>query len=81
MTSSLRGLIAGSLTVELLTEGCHSGYSGLVADTFRILRHVLDRLEDSKTGRIVAAGFDNGVPPGRDAEARATALALGVDQN
>lgn len=62
MTSSLRGLIAGTLRVDLLYEGAHSGYSGKVADTFRILRRLLDRLEDPDTGRIIAPGFDDGTP-------------------
>ena len=45
MTTSLRGLAAGKLTVEVLTEGVHSGdASGVVPSSFRIARKLLDRL-------------------------------------
>ena len=55
LTTSLRGMVSGVLKVEILTEGIHSGdASGLVPSSFRILRQVLDRLEDSKTGRLLA---------------------------
>ena len=49
LTSSLRGMASGVLKVEILTEGVHSGDSqaGLVPSSFRIMRQVLDRLEDS----------------------------------
>src|SRR5207253_2234248 len=54
MTTSLRGSLVGNLTVEVLTEGVHSGDgSGIVPSSFRILRVLLDRLEDPKTGNIV----------------------------
>ena len=49
LTTSLRGMASGTLKVEILTEGVHSGdASGVVPSSFRILRQVLDRLEDSK---------------------------------
>jgi uncharacterized protein (TIGR01244 family) len=62
MTSSLRGLVAGTLRVDILREGIHSGNTGVAASSFRILRRLLDRLENPDTGEIVAAGFSNGVP-------------------
>ena len=50
-TTSLRGNLVGSLTVEVLTEGVHSGAaSGIVPSSFRVLRTLLDRVEDSATG-------------------------------
>ncbi|MCX8517146.1 MAG: M20/M25/M40 family metallo-hydrolase, partial [Rhodoferax sp.] len=53
LTNSLRGMASGVLKVQILTEGVHSGdASGLVPSSFRILRQVLDRLEDSATGRL-----------------------------
>ena len=52
MTQS--GMIAGTLKVELIREGIHSGDgSGIVASSFRVLRHLLDRLEDPETGEQV----------------------------
>ncbi|RNE99381.1 succinyl-diaminopimelate desuccinylase-like protein [Trypanosoma conorhini] len=53
LTTALRGVIDGNLTVETLSEGMHSGVSGgVVPDTFRIARHLLDRIEDPTTGEI-----------------------------
>ena len=78
LTTSLRGNAAGVLKVEILTEGVHSGdASGLVPSSFRILRQVLDRLEDSTTGRLLPASFHCEVPADRLAQARATAAILG----
>ena len=58
LTTSLRGNITGVLKVEILSEGVHSGdASGLVPSSFRIMRQVLDRLEDSKTGRLLPESF------------------------
>jgi acetylornithine deacetylase/succinyl-diaminopimelate desuccinylase-like protein len=54
LTTSLRGNVTGTLKVEILTEGVHSGdSSGLVPSSFRILRQVLDRLEDARTGNLL----------------------------
>jgi acetylornithine deacetylase/succinyl-diaminopimelate desuccinylase-like protein len=78
LTTSLRGLAGGTLKVQVLTEGVHSGdASGLVPSSFRILRQVLDRLEDSKTGRLLPASFHCEVPAERLAQAQATAAILG----
>jgi acetylornithine deacetylase/succinyl-diaminopimelate desuccinylase-like protein len=78
LTTSLRGLASGVLKVEVLTEGVHSGdASGLVPSSFRIMRQVLDRLEDSATGRLLPASFHCEVPAERLAQAHATAAILG----
>ncbi len=78
LTTSLRGMASGTLKVEVLTEGVHSGdASGLVPSSFRIMRQVLDRLEDSATGRMLPASFHCEVPPERLAQAQATAAILG----
>ena len=80
LTTSLRGMASGVLKVEVLTEGVHSGdASGLVPSSFRIMRQVLDRLEDSATGRLLPARFHVEVPPERLAQARATAAILGEE--
>jgi acetylornithine deacetylase/succinyl-diaminopimelate desuccinylase-like protein len=66
MTTSLRGLAAGTLTVEVLTEGVHSGdASGVVPSSFRIARQLLDRLEDVRDGRIVQNAFYVTIPEER----------------
>ena len=78
LTTSLRGMAAGVLKVEILTEGIHSGdASGLVPSSFRIMRHVLDRLEDSETGRLLPKSFHCEIPAERLAQAQATAGILG----
>ncbi|MFM1908521.1 MAG: hypothetical protein RLZZ591_2198 [Pseudomonadota bacterium] len=78
LTTSLRGMASGTLKVEVLTEGVHSGdASGLVPSSFRIMRQVLDRLEDSATGRLLPEGFHCEVPADRLAQAQATAKILG----
>ena len=78
LTTSLRGNAGGVLKVEVLTEGVHSGdASGLVPSSFRIMRDVLDRLEDSKTGRLLPQSFHCEVPADRLAQAHATAAILG----
>jgi acetylornithine deacetylase/succinyl-diaminopimelate desuccinylase-like protein len=80
LTTSLRGMASGVLKVEVLSEGVHSGdASGVVPSSFRIMRQVLDRLEDSATGRLLPASFHVEVPPERLAQARATAALLGEE--
>lgn len=80
LTTSLRGMASGVLKVEILTEGIHSGdASGLVPSSFRIMRQVLDRLEDSETGRLLPASFHCEVPAERLAQAKATAGILGEE--
>lgn len=80
LTTSLRGLAGGTLKVQILTEGVHSGdASGLVPSSFRIMRQVLDRLEDSKSGRLLPQSFHCEVPPDRLEQARATAAILGEE--
>ena len=78
-TTSLRGLAAGTLTVEVLTQGLHSGYaSGVVPSSFRIARALLDRLDDSATGRVRPAEFHAPVPDERVRQAHAAAAILGA---
>jgi len=77
LTTSLRGMVSGVLKVEILTEGIHSGdASGLVPSSFRILRHVLDRLEDSATGTLLPGFFHCEIPASRLQQAQATAALL-----
>ncbi len=80
LTTSLRGSAAGVLKVEVLTEGVHSGdASGLVPSSFRIMRQVLDRLEDSRTGRLLPQNFHCEIPADRLLQAQATAQILGEE--
>jgi len=77
MTTSLRGSIIGNLTAHVLTEGVHSGdASGIVPSSFRILRILLDRLEESSTGKLIPKWLHAKIPAHRKAEARETARIL-----
>lgn len=78
LTTSLRGLVVGDLSVETLTEGVHSGdASGIVPDTFRIARRLLERLEDSASGRILPPQLHVQVSPSRLQEITTTVGFLG----
>ncbi|HJU22186.1 MAG TPA: M20 family metallopeptidase [Casimicrobiaceae bacterium] len=78
MTTSLRGLAAGTLRVDVLTEGVHSGdASGVVPSSFRIARKLLDRLEDSATGWILPSAFHAQIPQERIEQAATAAAILG----
>ena len=80
LTTSLRGMTGGNLTVQVLTEGVHSGdASGVVPDSFRILREVLSRLEDPTTGEIKPKEFYVQIPAQRLEQAKLSAEVLGAD--
>lgn len=77
LTTSLRGSIVGNLTVEVLKEGVHSGdASGIVPSSFRILRSLIERLEDEDSGRIKPEWLWVDIPPHRIREAAETAHIL-----
>jgi acetylornithine deacetylase/succinyl-diaminopimelate desuccinylase-like protein len=83
-TTSLRGVMNAKLTIEILTEGVHSGAaSGVVPSSFRILRMLLDRIEDSQTGRMLLKELQVDIPAGRILEAKNTAETIsdGVWEN
>jgi acetylornithine deacetylase/succinyl-diaminopimelate desuccinylase-like protein len=78
LTTSLRGMVIGSLTVRVLNEGVHSGAaSGVVPSSFRILRSLLSRIEDETTGRITLPELFVQIPPDRQKQAKDTAAILG----
>jgi acetylornithine deacetylase/succinyl-diaminopimelate desuccinylase-like protein len=78
LTTSLRGLTGGLLTVEVLANGVHSGLaSGIVPDSFRIARDLVSRLEDQETGLVADPAFNIAIPEARVAQARQTAGILG----
>ena len=78
-TTSLRGLVGGDLSVEVLTEGVHSGdASGVVASSFRILRQLLARVDDPQTG-VCVKEFHVEVPKDRLAQAKKVAEVLGSE--
>ena len=78
LTTSLRGMTAGTLEVRVLDEGVHSGdASGVVPSSFRIMRQLLSRLEDEATGAVQPSEFYAQIPPERVMQARTAAASLG----
>ncbi len=78
VTTSLRGLVGGTLTVEVLSEGVHSGNaSGLVPSSFRIARQLLNRVDDPATGRLIDDVFHAAIPAERMEQARLVGTILG----
>ncbi|HEU5083340.1 MAG TPA: M20/M25/M40 family metallo-hydrolase [Acidimicrobiales bacterium] len=74
VTTSLRGVLLASVRVDVLTEGVHSGSAGgVVPSSFRILRRLLDRIEDPDTGRVLIDAFHGEIPAEREAQLAATA--------
>ena len=74
LTTSLRGLVGANLSVDIVTEGLHSGSAGgVVPSTFRILRHLLDRIENSETGEVLLESTKVDIPEYRVVEAKAVA--------
>lgn len=78
VTTSLRGLLAAEIRVDVLSEGVHSGSAGgVVPSSFRLLRQLLSRIEDEDTGAILVAECHAEAPAGRRREAEELVAALG----
>jgi acetylornithine deacetylase/succinyl-diaminopimelate desuccinylase-like protein len=76
-TTSLRGNLVGTLRVDVLTEGVHSGMaSGIVPSSFRIARRLIERVENAETGKLIDALWTR-IPEDRLQQARAAAQTLG----
>jgi len=78
LTTSLRGMVGGTLRVDVLEEGVHSGdASGVVPSSFRVMRQLLARVEDIETGAIKGDAFNAKIPEERQRQAKVAAQALG----
>ena len=76
LTTSLRGIVQATVTVRVLDAPQHSGLaSGIVPSSFRILRQLLDRLEDSATGQVRLGAMSVVIPAEREAAAQSAAAA------
>lgn len=63
ITTSLRGLVNVEITVQVLEQGQHSGSaSGVVPSSFRILRQLIDRVEDPVSGEILLSALHAIIP-------------------
>jgi acetylornithine deacetylase/succinyl-diaminopimelate desuccinylase-like protein len=80
VTTSLRGTIAGTLRVDVLKNGVHSGQAGgIVPSSFRITRRLLSRIEDDATGDLLLEELKAEIPPHRRAEIAQVAENFGMD--
>ncbi len=78
LTATLRGMLYGILTVSVSSEGVHSGSgSGIIPSSFRIMRQLLDRIEDSATGKILLKSLWADIPDEHVQYAKDTAAVLG----
>ena len=76
-TTSLRGNLTGTLSVNVLTEGVHSGGAGgIVPSSFRVLRQLISRLEDQTTGKILLEDLHVDIPEQRMQQAKLAADTL-----
>jgi acetylornithine deacetylase/succinyl-diaminopimelate desuccinylase-like protein len=63
VTTSLRGVLNLEVTIRVLDIGQHSGsVSGVVPSSFRVLRQLLDRLEDPRTGEVLVPEMQPDIP-------------------
>jgi acetylornithine deacetylase/succinyl-diaminopimelate desuccinylase-like protein len=63
VTSSLRGNVNVRVTVAVVPLALHSGLaSGVVPSSFRVLRQLLDRVEDSRTGEVLLPELHAEIP-------------------
>jgi hypothetical protein len=73
----LRGYVVGKIRVDVLSEGVHSGSSsGIVPNAFRILRSLIERLENHETG-YMPKELEVDIPPNRYKELYDCAKELG----
>ncbi|MFN0027896.1 MAG: M20/M25/M40 family metallo-hydrolase [Acidimicrobiales bacterium] len=78
VTTSLRGMAAGVLSVEVTDEGRHSGaVGGVIPSTFRIIRQLLGRIEDADTGAVLIPEANVAIPPERVTQAAELVAAVG----
>jgi acetylornithine deacetylase/succinyl-diaminopimelate desuccinylase-like protein len=78
VTNSLRGNIVLTITAHVLERGQHSGAaSGVVPSSFRVLRQLLDRIEDSSSGAILVPELLAVIPDHHRVAAEAVAAEFG----
>ncbi|MCB9394179.1 MAG: peptidase dimerization domain-containing protein [Acidimicrobiaceae bacterium] len=76
-TTSTRGVVGGVLDVEVCLDDPHSGRaSGVLPSSFRILRQLLDRLEDAATGALLVRSAAVDIPAYRLDEAAIAAASF-----
>lgn len=77
-TSSLRGVVIVDVTVSGCKTGYHSGeVGGILPETFRVLRKLLDRVDDSETGKVLIPELEVEIPEWAQKEAEFMAALSG----
>ncbi len=78
VTTSLRGMVTGTLSIEILKQGIHSGTgSGIVPSCFLVLRQLLSRVENEASGEIILPDLFVDIPTERTQQAKLCAQVLG----
>ena len=76
LTTGLRGVAGGVLEIVVAEDSPHSGRaSGVLPSAVRILRQLLDRIEDSASGEILIESANVQIP---DERVREAAIAAGL---
>jgi acetylornithine deacetylase/succinyl-diaminopimelate desuccinylase-like protein len=76
-TTSLRGNLVGTLRADVMTEGVHSGAaSGIVPDSFRVIRQLLSRVEDAASGDVLLDALHVDIPGIRREQTESAAAVL-----
>jgi acetylornithine deacetylase/succinyl-diaminopimelate desuccinylase-like protein len=77
MTTSLRGVVGGVLSIDILKQGVHSGSgSGVAPSCFMVLRQLLNRIEDETNGQVLLQDLFVDIPEQRKQQAALTAEVL-----
>ena len=63
VTGSMRGSAAMDVKVGVMNTGVHSGDSGIVPSSFRVIRGLVGRVEDPATGQILLTELHTSLPP------------------
>lgn len=79
VTTSLRGFVGMTVRVDVLDAGVHSGSAGgVVPSSFRLLRRLLDRIEDPVTGELLVPELHAPIPAEREAQLHVAVDAAGA---
>jgi acetylornithine deacetylase/succinyl-diaminopimelate desuccinylase-like protein len=79
-TTSLRGNLVGTLRVQILTEGVHSGMAtGIAPTAFRVLEQLLARIENPVSGDLLLDELHVSLPRDRREQAVIAAQVLGKE--
>jgi len=77
-STSIRGIVGGTLKISVLKNGVHSGWgSGMAPSVFTVMRALIDRIESSATGEFLLEEFKVELPKHRITQAQETADIIG----